>query len=170
MKQSRPGVRVIGNVLLLAGMVVWGVWLLGQAKGVDDYVVDRAAGKPRPPACQWMPLGAPEVATLGWSIESEHAWSDRKVAFVALNAPALPRGAALDLDVIALPGGEAVFSLEDANVRYTISNARQVRIPVQPRATPGPLVVKLVVDDPQPPSGEDRRWLGVAVKQLRLCQ
>lgn len=165
MKTQRS--RLAISVLVVSVMLAWGLWLLAQARSTADYTLLRLIGKPTALTCQWFGMDAPSVAKLGWSQEPVHAWSDRRDAYIALTLPAMPRGGAIDLDVIALPGGHATLRL-DQGAAYSISSARQVRLPFGSRQA-GPSVIKIQVEQPQRPSGEDRRWLGIAIKDLRIA-
>lgn len=158
--------RLAGNVLVLAVMAAWGCWLLTQARGVGYYAVGRLAGKGVVPSCHWLGLDAAPVASLGWSIEPGHAWSDRREAFVAVNLPALPAGGALDLEVISLPGESATLAI-DGGATFALHDARPVRLPLE-AGKAGPMLLRIQVEHPQSPTDVDRRWLGIALKQLRL--
>lgn len=164
MKDQR--IRISISALVAAVMFAWGIWLLGQARSTADYTRLRLSGKPVAPACQWFGLDEPSVAKFGWSQEPEHAWSDRRDAYLALNLPAMPRGGAIDMNVIALPGERATLSI-DKGAPLSISSARPVRLPFSSRQA-GPSVIRVHVENPKRPFGEDRRWLGIAIQNLRV--
>lgn len=154
------------NALVIGVMLVWGLWLLGQGKTIADYTLSRLGDKPISPTCRTFGMDAPAVSKFGWSQEPTHAWSDRRDAYIALKFPAMPRGGAVDMDVIALLGERATFRIGQGPT-YSITSARQVRLPFASRQA-GPIVIKINVENPKRPSGEDRRWLGIAIKELRV--
>ena len=158
--------RLAISSLLIAVMFAWGIWLLGQARTVADYTLVRLSDKPVAPACRWFGMDDPSVAKFGWSQEPTHAWSDRRDAYIALTLPAMPRGGAIDMDVIALPGEHATLGIEHG-AAYSINSARQVRLPFGSRKS-GPILISISVEKPKRPFGEDRRWLGIAIKELRV--
>lgn len=158
--------RVLFNALVIACMLVWGLWLLGRGKSIADYTLSRLSYKPIAPTCQTFGMDAPSVAKVGWSQEPTHSWSDRRDAYIALTLPAMPRGGAVDMNVIALPGEQATFRIDRGAV-FSIKSARQLRLPFGSRKA-GPILIEITVEKPKRPSGEDRRWLGIAVKDLRV--
>ncbi len=163
--------RRLLNVAVLALFAGWGITLLLQSKGRDDYVVDRALQlRPQSATCQWLPIDTEHTANLGFSIEPEHAWSDRRSAYLALRVPDGTGAAWLDLDLRGVAAGEVTLSIDNSEQRFLVSRPRTVRVPV-PEATTSDGIILLRFDSRrmQPPVGEDRRWLGIAIGGIRLC-
>lgn len=161
--------RPAASLVLLAAMSAWGLWLLSEAKGTADYVLADAAALSRAPSCEWTPIGGPSVASLGFSHDAGHAWSDRETAYLALPIPAVPAGGWLDIDVPAVAKGRVLVEVAGGDAQYAVTEAGLVRVPVPEASRPGTILVTFVSEDMLPPQGQDRRWLGLAISRLRIC-
>lgn len=157
------------SVALLLGMAGWGTWLLGQSRRPADYVVARVDGTRPLRPCTWVASNSDRIESLGLSIAADHSWTDRTTAWVALPAPALPRGGVLELTIAGVAADDVIIDAEGARTRVRVTAPGTVRLALTPRAAPGALLVTLRADDPKPPTGQDRRWLGIALQRLRIC-
>lgn len=160
--------RAVGSLLLIVAMGAWAAWLVSKAKSKADYVVERAESVAPLPACEWVAFDAPAVASLGFSQDPGHAWSDRATAYLAVNPGAIPEGGWLDLDVAAVAQGETWIDI-DGGARYVVRKGKAIRMPVPALEESRVLLVAFTANDLLPPHGAERRWLGVAISRLRVC-
>lgn len=162
--------RAALSLTLLVGMVAWGTWLLANAKGTADYARARAATAPQMPRCEWVPVNSPSIASLGFSHDAGHAWSDRATAYIGMRVEALEHGAWLDVGVVAVANGRVVVEVPGNEAGYGVTQQGLVRLPVPPTPDAGTLLVTFHAEDMLPPMGDERRWLGIAIGRIRLCE
>lgn len=154
-------------LLVVIGLVVWLVWLLSMARSKLDYVVQDASSRPVLPACEWVSVSAPPVATLGLSLEPTHAWTDRNEAMLAFRTESSSVAAFVDIRVVSVVAGKVSISADGAPAER-VKGGGEVHLPL--RASQGDVhTVLITTRRPLPPHGDDRRWLGAAVSAIRVC-
>jgi hypothetical protein len=168
--KRRRVLQYASGVLLLVVMVGWAAWLLDQRKSLREYVLEQANGKPTLPLCQWTPIYAADLATLGFSRTGQSWWTNQTLAVLAFKTSG-PTPLFVDIGVVKVAGkGVAISS--DGGVFRPLSSGfanGEVRLPLPAHAHAGTHVVVIEVAHPRPPSGADQRWLGVAVNKIRVC-
>ncbi|GGZ70964.1 hypothetical protein GCM10008101_26660 [Lysobacter xinjiangensis] len=155
------------SVVVLALTAAWGAWLIAHARTKASYVTAAAAAKPTIAVCEWLKISESRAANLGFSIDESHAWTDRATAYLGVPVPDLNGAGWLDLDIAAVAAHRATVRI-DRGERYVLRPG-QVRLRLPPRSSAQPLLLTFTADGPKPPSGADRRWLGVAVSRIRAC-
>jgi len=158
------------GILLLVMMVGWATWLLGQRKSLSEYVLEQANGKPTLPLCQWVPIYAADLATLGFSRTGQSWWTNQTLAVLAFKASG-HTPFFVDLGVVKVVGKGVVVSA-DRGVSRPLSRDfanGEVRLPLQTHAHADTHAVMIEIAHPRPPHGTDQRWLGVAINKIRVC-
>lgn len=156
------------GVLLLVMMVGWAAWLLGQRKSLREYVLEQANGKPTLPLCQWTPIYAADLATLGFSRTGQSWWTNQTLAVLAFKTSG-HTPLFVNIGVVKVAGKGVAISADGGASRplsRDFANG-EVRLPLQTHADAHAVVVEIT--HPQPPHGADQRWLGVAVNKIRVC-
>lgn len=161
--------RAAGSIALLACMAAWGFWLIHHAKGKADYVVATVEGQNPLASCEWVPMDSPSISSMGFSQDEDHAWSDRAKAFIAFPAKANPNGAWLDLAVSGVAGEDTFVELEGGRARYAVKGGGTLRVPVPEASRARVVLVTVTSKKLRPPEGAERRWLGVAISRIRIC-
>lgn len=168
---TRRGVlQYASGVLLLVMMVGWAAWLLGQRKSVSEYVLEQANGKPTLPLCQWIPIYAADLATLGFSRTGQSWWTNQTLAVLAFKTSG-HTPLFVGLGVVKVVGKGVAISA-DGGVSRSLSGEfanGEVRLPLQTHAHADAHAVVIKVAHPRPPRGADQRWLGVAINKIRVC-
>ncbi len=162
------GVRRAISLLVIAGMLAWLAWLTSMGRSKLDYVIAKLATRPALPACTWVPVATPALATLGLSFEPSHAWTARNTVLLAFRTQPLTMPAFVQLRVVAV-AGSGIDIRADGGARVKITDAEDVMVPLHARRTDGIHVVSIRVGHPRPPHGNDRRWLGLAASAIRVC-
>lgn len=162
--------RAASSIALLACMSAWGFWLLHHTKTKADYVVTSVERHPPLTSCEWVQIDSPSISSMGFSQDEGHAWSDRATAFIAFPVKANPDGAWLDLAVSGVAGGNIFVELEGGRARYAVKGGGILRVPVPEASRARVVLVTVTSKNMRPPEGPERRWLGVAISGLRICE
>ncbi len=164
----RVGVYRLGSVLVIVAMLAWAAWLASMARSKLDYLVAKAQTQAPLPACLWTSISTPAVSSLGLSFEPSHAWSERKETFLAFRTPSFLPPVVVDLRLPAVVGKDVLMSADGGKV-FAVSADGDVRLPLRQLPAGSVHVVAIRIGKSLPPHGQDRRWLGVAISEVRVC-
>lgn len=156
------------SLLVIVGVMVWAAWLLSRGKSKLDYVAENARKQLPLAACEWVPIDAPAVAALGLSFEPSHAWTDRKEAMLAFRTGSVGGALAVKLQVISIAGAGVSISA-DGGKSMALQDPGEFSLPLRSPRAGNVHTVSIKVARPQPPQGQDRRWLGVAISAIHVC-
>ena len=159
------------GILLLVMMVGWAIWLSDQRKSLIEYVLEQANAKPILPSCQWVPIYAPDLATLGFSRTGKSWWTNQTLAVLAFRTNERPP-LFVDLGIVKVVGKSVAISGDGGAARPLageLVHDEIIRLPLQTRTRTDAHAVVITVAHPRPPHGVDQRWLGVAINSIRVC-
>lgn len=163
--------RTVALTMAVA-MLAWAGWLWHARKSVMDYIVADALRAPVVPFCQWLPLDAPAISSIGLDTTSEPVWTYAKTASIVFHTgPRQPWY--VDVRMVAAAGTGITLSI-DGGPAQSVSKeslAREQVLRLRPAwHTRGGLhVVRIDTASPRPPSGREQRWLGLAISRIRVC-
>ena len=137
-----------------------------------DYVTAEALRGPVIPFCQWLPVKAPGIASIGLDTTSEPVWTDARTASIVFHT-GLRQPWYVDIGMIMAVGTGITLSI-DGGPAQAVSQASLEHDPVlrllPARNTHDSLhVVRIHIAHPRPPTGRDQRWLGLAISRIRVC-
>lgn len=158
-------------ILLLCGMLGWGVWLLSMRKDTLDYLIAEANVAPALPDCQWTPVSALSLTHIGLSFDPGHAWTDRRTAYLGFRTGKVPF-VQVDLLVAGIAGSRIGISA-DHNPLKPLSEVEGgdgvVRLALGRARGNGVHTITIKVSKAKPPHGAEQRWLGLAISKVRAC-
>lgn len=171
MKHARWLGRTAGLAMCLA-MLAWAGWLWHARKTVMDYLTADVLRGPAIPFCQWLPIAAPGIASIGLDTTSAPVWTYAKSASIVFRTGARQPWY-VDVRMIATAGTGISLSVDGGTARYVSKESLKhddvLRLLPAWHARDGLHVVRIDVDDPRPPSGSEQRWLGLAISSIRVC-
>lgn len=163
--------RVVAWVVCLV-FVLWAAWLWHARKTLVDYVSEEATKAPMIPFCEWVPVGTAAVASLGLDMATPPPWTDTPSALIAFRTGRrLPWY--VDIGVVAVAGSGVTLSADGGRPRAVpaqpLPKGKIIRLPLSWHTPDGVHRVTIHVAGAKPPSGNEQRWLGIAISQIRVC-
>ena len=163
--------RMAGLTIFLA-MAAWAGWLWHARKSVMDYIVADALRAPLVPFCQWLPLNAPAISSIGLDTTSEPVWTYAKTASIVFHTgPRQPRH--VEVRMVAAAGTGIALSIDGGPAqsvsKESLEKDQVLQLRPAWRTRDGLHVLRIDIANPRPPSGREQRWLGLAISRIRVC-
>lgn len=162
----------VAALAMFFAVLAWAGWLWHERKTLADYVFDNASVAPVMPFCEWVPVGSPQVVSLGVDTTSPPPWTDTRRALIAFRTGSrLPWY--VDVGVVAVVGNGVTVSADGGQPRsirfQQLPEGDAVRLPLSWSARDGVHMITIRVANARPPSGNEQRWLGIAISRIRVC-
>lgn len=171
MKRAALLSRLAGLVMLLA-VLAWAGWLWHARKTVMDYVTATALRAQAIPFCQWLPVSAPEISSIGLDTTSDPVWTYAKTASIVFRTGSRQPWY-VDVRMIMAAGTGITLSIDGgpphAVSKESLEQDQVLRLRPAWDTRDGLHVVRIDVANPRPPSGQDQRWLGLAISRIKVC-
>ncbi|MBS0382017.1 MAG: hypothetical protein JSR56_06250 [Proteobacteria bacterium] len=163
--------RLLALVMFLA-VLAWAGWLWHARKTVMDYLTADVLRGPSVPFCRWLPINAPGIASIGLDTTSNPVWTYAKTAAIVFRTGSRQPWY-VDVRMIAAAGSGISLSIDGGPARYVSKDSLKhedvLRLLPAWDTRDGLHVVRIDVANPRPPSGQDQRWLGLAISRIKVC-
>ena len=160
------------STVMFVVVALWAGWLWQTHKTAMDYVTADALQAPKMPFCRWLPVTAPEMASIGLDTKSRPVWTYARTALIAFHT-GTRKPWYVDVGVIAIAGTGVTMSADGSPSRpvsrVSLTESKTVRLLPAWNTRDGLHVVRVDIANPLPPHEREKRWLGIAISGIRVC-
>lgn len=163
--------RLVALAMFLA-VLAWAGWLWHARKTTLDYLTAEVLRGPAVPFCQWLPVNAPGIASIGLDTRSVPVWTHAKTARIVFRTGSRQPWY-VDVGMITAAGTGIALSIDGGPAHFvsraSLKHDKVLRLLPAWGTRDGLHVVRIEVASPRSPSGAEQRWLGLAIARIKVC-